>query len=70
MPRSDFALLGIILVATIVAYMFYKFWQGRIDPRKSGKHFLLFMAVNLLSVFVVVVLFGMVIVRFKDFFFK
>ena len=70
MPRSDFVLLGIMLVASIVGYMLYKFWQRKIDPRRSGKHFLLFMVVNLLSVFLVVVAFGMIIVRFKDFFFK
>ncbi len=60
----------ILVLATLTAYFTHWFWKKRIDPRRSFKDFLLFMVVNVLSVFVLVFIFGFIIIHFKDFFFK
>ena len=70
MHYQNILLLTVLIVATLTAYITHQFWKKRIDPRRSFKHFLLFMLVNVLSVFVVVFIFGFVIIQFKDFFFK
>ena len=70
MRYQKILLLVVLIVATLTAYVTHQFWKKRIDPRRSFKHFLLFMLVNVLSVFVLVFIFGLIIIQFKDFFFK
>jgi len=70
MRYQNILLLTVLILATLTAYIAHQFWKKRIDPRRSFKHFLLFMGVNVLSVFVVVFIFGFIIIQFKDFFFK
>jgi uncharacterized membrane protein YidH (DUF202 family) len=63
-------LLLLFGAALLLAYSIYKFWNKKINPRQSFKHFIIYMAVNLVSVFVIVFLFSFVIIYFKGFFFK
>jgi hypothetical protein len=64
-------LLLLILIAGIAsAYTAQQFWKRYIDPRKSMKHFFLYIIANLTTVFVFTFLFGLLIFQFKDFFFK
>jgi len=63
-------LLIIIAVAVLTGYSVYQFWNKKINPRRSFKHFILYMLLNLASIFVIVFVFGFVIIYFKEFFFK
>ena len=63
-------LLIIVAVAVLSGYSVYQFWNKKINPRQSFKHFVLYMLVNLASIFVIVFMFGFVIIYFKEFFFK
>jgi len=70
MHRQDILLLTVLIVAILAAYLTHQFWKKRIDPQRSFKHFLLFMLANALSVLVLAFIFGFIVIRFKDFFFK
>lgn len=63
-------LLLTVAAAVLSGYGVYQFWIRKINPRKSFQHFLFYTLVNLLSVFVIVFIFGGVIIYFKEFFFK
>jgi uncharacterized membrane protein YidH (DUF202 family) len=63
-------LLLVFGAGLLLAYSIYQFWNKKINPRQSFKHFIIYMAVNLVSVFVIVFLFSFVIIYFKEFFFK
>ena len=63
-------LLITVAVAVLAGYSTYQFWNTKINPRQSLKHFMIYMLVNLASIFVIVFVFGFVIIYFKDFFFK
>ena len=62
-------LLAIIAVAVVAGYAIYQFWNKKIDPRKSFKYFIIYMLVNLASVFIIVFITGFIIIHFKEFFF-
>jgi uncharacterized membrane protein len=63
-------LLLVFGAGLLLAYNLYKFWSKKINPRQSFKHFIIYMVVNLASVFIVVFLFSFVIIYCKEFFFK
>jgi uncharacterized membrane protein YidH (DUF202 family) len=63
-------LLVVFGAGLLLAYSIYQFWNKKIKPRHSFKHFVIYMVVNLVSVFVIVFLFSFVIIYFKGFFFK
>jgi uncharacterized membrane protein YidH (DUF202 family) len=67
---QKFLLLITIAAALLAAYSMYQFWNKKINPRQSFKHFMLYMALNLASIFVIVFVFGFAIIYFKEFFFK
>jgi hypothetical protein len=64
------SLIVIIAVSVLAGYNTYKFWNKKIDPRKSFKHFLIYMLANLASIFAVVFISSFIIIYFKEFFFK
>jgi len=68
--QQKILLLLILALATFSAYGAHLFWKKRIDPRRSFRHFLGYVFVNLASVFVLVFVFGFLIIHFKEFFFK
>lgn len=63
-------LIIVLAITTLIAYQVQDFWKKRIDPRRSGKDFLLFIVLNLISVLVLVFIAGFFIIHFKEFFFK
>jgi uncharacterized membrane protein YidH (DUF202 family) len=70
MALHKILLLVVFAAGLALAYSLYKFWSKKINPRRSFKYFVIYMAVNLASVFVIVFLFSFVIIYFKEFFFK
>jgi len=60
----------LIAAAVFTGYSVYQFWNKKINPRQSFKHFILYMLANLASIFIIVFVFGFVIIYFKEFFFK
>jgi type III secretory pathway component EscU len=70
MVLQKMLLLAVFGAGLLLAYSSYQFWNKKINPRQSFKHFIIYMAVNLVSVFVIVFLFSFVIIYFKEFFFK
>ena len=63
-------LILIIAAAVLTGYNCYKFWSKKIDPRKSFKHFIIYMLTNLVSIFAIVFITSFIIIYFKEFFFK
>jgi hypothetical protein len=63
-------LIVIIAISILTGYSSYKFWNKKIDPRKSFKHFTIYMLANLASIFAVVFITSFIIIYFKEFFFK
>jgi len=63
-------LMVIIASGVLSGYSSYKFWNKKIDPRKSFKHFSIYMLANLVSIFAVVFVTSFIIIYFKEFFFK
>ena len=70
MPAARLLLLFILAVATFTGYVAYGFWKTKIDPRRSAAYFILFMLVNLATIFILVFIFSFVIFQYKEFFFK
>jgi len=70
MLLQKFLLLITVAVAVLAGYSVYQFWNKKINPRHSFKHFILYMLVNLASIFIIVFVFGFIIIYFKEFFFK
>ena len=70
MLLQKFLLLITVAVAVLSGYNVYQFWNKRINPRQSFKHFILYLLVNLVSIFIIVFAFGFIIIYFKEFFFK
>ncbi|GAB2834199.1 hypothetical protein GCM10027043_40400 [Ferruginibacter profundus] len=60
----------VVAAAILTGYGMYQFWNKKINPRRSFKHFILYMALNLAGILVIVFVFGFVIIYFKEFFFK
>ncbi|MEP7255545.1 MAG: hypothetical protein ABI666_07190 [Ferruginibacter sp.] len=67
---SKLLLLLILIITTFAAFALYRFWKKKIDPRRSFGYFLLFVLVNLATVFVLVFIFSFLIFHYKEFFFK
>ncbi|MGC4101999.1 hypothetical protein [Ferruginibacter sp.] len=63
-------LLAVIAAAVFAGYTIYQFWNKKIDPRRSFRHFIIYILVNLASVFVIVFITGFIIIHFKEFFFS
>jgi type III secretory pathway component EscU len=63
-------LLAVFSAGLLLAYSSYQFWNKKINPRQSFKHFIIYIVVNVVSVFVIVFLFSFVVIYFKGFFFK
>ncbi|MBL7694060.1 MAG: hypothetical protein JNK91_04395 [Ferruginibacter sp.] len=62
--------LSLILVATALAYATHLFLKKKIDPRKSGLTFILYMLAHLASIVIWVFLFGLTLTYFRDWFFR
>jgi uncharacterized membrane protein YidH (DUF202 family) len=67
---QKFLLLITVGAALLAGYSMYQFWNKKINPRQSFKHFIVYMVLNLASIFLIVFVFGFVIIYFKEFFFK
>jgi len=63
-------LLAILLVTIAAAYFTHVFWKKKINPRRSMGRFLLYVLLNLVSIFVLVFIFSLIINQYKEFFFK
>ena len=63
-------ILFILIIALFAGYAAHLFWKRTIDPKRSGGHFLLYMVVHLLSVFVIVFIISFIMFRFGNFLFK
>ncbi|MBL0181828.1 MAG: hypothetical protein IPP96_05820 [Chitinophagaceae bacterium] len=59
-----------ILTATILAYLTHVFLKRMIDPRRSVVSFIMYIAAHLVSIITWVFIFGLVLIHYKDFFFK
>jgi hypothetical protein len=64
------ALLLLILLLMAAAWYPRQLMKRYIDPRRSFGHFLLFVGLHLLLVFVLSLVAGLVIFQYKEFFFK
>jgi hypothetical protein len=67
---QKFLLFFIICCSLIAAYSAYQFWNKKINPRHSFKNFIGYMLLNLTSIFIIVFIFGFIIIHFKEFFFS
>jgi FtsH-binding integral membrane protein len=63
-------LLGVIAAAVFSGYSFYQYITKKINPRQSFTHFIFFMLLNLLGIFIVVFVFSFLVIHFKEFFFS
>lgn len=70
MLLQKFLLLITVATAVLTGYSIYQFWNKKINPRQSFKHFIFYMLINLVSIFIIVFVFGFIIIYFKEFFFK
>jgi len=70
MHSNNILLLLILTAATVAAYAVHLFWKKKIDPRKSVKHFFLYLFAHIASIFILVFIFGFFIIRFKEFLIK
>jgi formate/nitrite transporter FocA (FNT family) len=67
---KKFLLLGVIAAAVFSGYSFYQYINKKINPRQSFTHFIFFMLLNLLGIFIVVFVFSFLVIHFKEFFFS
>jgi len=63
-------LLSLLVLVMILAYIFHALTMKYITPRRSFKHFIVYMIVNLAAVFGLVFLVSLLIFKYKDFLFK
>ena len=63
-------ILFLTVAAMIAAYFIHDFLKKKINPRKSFGHFFLFLFANLISIFGLVFLLSVLLLKFKEFFFK
>jgi len=54
----------------VAAYLIHEFLKKKIQPRKSFKHFILFILTNFIVIFVLIFLLSFILYQYKDFFFK
>ncbi|MFZ1372136.1 MAG: hypothetical protein WAR78_17255 [Ferruginibacter sp.] len=55
---------------TLISWFVHVFWKKILDPRRSIVFFGLYIVVHLLSVLLLVFLFGFILNHYKEFFFK
>ncbi|MEI7471385.1 MAG: hypothetical protein WCJ85_03935 [Chitinophagaceae bacterium] len=70
MYQSKLLLLLLLLVTTIGAYYTHILVQRILPPKRSFGHFLGYVVLHMISIFVLVFLAGFVVFYFKEFFFK
>ena len=63
-------ILLLALLAMYVAYIVVNFFKEKIKVQGNMGAFLLLLLISFISIFVIIVAFGFLLVRFKDFFFK
>lgn len=63
-------LLLVIISIMFGTYLVSGFIKKKIDPRQSAANFFLYFAAHILTIFVMASLAGLIIIHFKDFFFK
>lgn len=63
-------ILLLLLIIVAAAYGGHALAKRLVDPRRSFGYFLLFVLVNLALVFILSLAAGLVIFRYKEFFFK
>ena len=64
--------IWILLIFTFMAaaWLFYVLTRTRVMPTQSFSRLLIFMLLNMAMVFLLCFLFGLIIFRFKNYFFK
>jgi len=63
-------LILLLILATGMAYSVHQLLTRIINPRRSFAHFMMFVLMNLATVFLIVFIFGFIIIHFNNFFFK
>jgi len=63
-------LLSLVVLFMIIGYIFHSLTMKWLTPRRSFKHFLAYLIVNLAAVFGLVFLVSLLIFKYKDFLFK
>jgi hypothetical protein len=59
----------IIVAAMYIAWQLQELLQIKVNPRKSLQRFLLFFIIDFIAVFLIILITGFIIIRFKEFFF-
>ncbi|MEP6676014.1 MAG: hypothetical protein ABJA78_12710 [Ferruginibacter sp.] len=62
--------LALLIAVTFCSYLLHQFIKKKIDPRLSAANFFLYFAAHILVIFLLVSIAGLVVIHFKDFFFK
>ena len=63
-------ILFLIVAAMTAAYFANKFLKKKLDPERSLVRFILFVLINLATIFGLIFLLSFFLFKFKDFFFK
>lgn len=70
MQKGNVFLILLLGLALLSAWYVHKFLAKKIDPRSSTKNFFLYMFLHIAAVFILVFIFGFLIIYFKEFFIK
>jgi hypothetical protein len=63
-------ILLLVMIAMYLAYVVVNFLKSKINARGNMGAFLLLLLLSFTTVFLIILVFGFLLVEFKDFFFK
>lgn len=68
--NQNLLILFLLLFIVLVAFFVQKVWSKYINPRKSFGHFLLYVFANLASIVLIVYLFGLFVIKYRNLLFR